>query len=117
MISQPDVFDAALGARKALDPGKLVCTIGLGSEALYHTIDRNPDLLCNALNDTNMPHVLMQNPRAVAINTTTQVDLSGRAASKSDGSRHISGTGGQAQFVRGGYASAGGRSFIRMTSV
>jgi acyl-CoA hydrolase len=107
----------ATGARKALDPGKLVYTFALGSEALYRTIDHNPDLLCNALDYTNMPHIIMQNPRAVAINGTTQVDLSGQAASESDGSRHISGTGGQAQFVRGAYASAGGKSFICMTSV
>ncbi|MFC7477635.1 acetyl-CoA hydrolase/transferase family protein [Dankookia sp. GCM10030260] len=104
------------GARKALDPGKVVYTFAVGSEALYRTIDRNPDLLCNALDYTNMPHVIMRNPRAVAINSTTQVDLTGQAASESDGNRHISGTGGQAQFVRGAYASEGGKSFICLPS-
>ena len=43
----------------------------------------------------------------VAINNTTQIDLQGQAASESDGHRHISGTGGQLQFVRGAYASEG----------
>src|SRR5262249_37761155 len=37
-------------------------------------------------------------------------------ASESDGHRHISGTGGQSQFVRGAYASRGGKSFICMSS-
>jgi acyl-CoA hydrolase len=58
----------------------------------------------------------MRNDRVVAINNTTQIDLQGQAASESDGHRHISGTGGQAQFVRGAYASAGGKSFICLSS-
>jgi acyl-CoA hydrolase len=53
----------------------------------------------------------MPNNRAMAINNITQLDLQGQAASKSDGHRHISGTGGQLQFIRGDSASKGGRSF------
>lgn len=104
------------GARKRLDPGKVVYTFAIGPQALYDTIDGNRDLLCNALDYTNMPHIIMQNPKVVAINSTTQVDLTGQAASESDGARHISGTGGQAQFVRGAYASEGGKSFICLPS-
>ena len=44
------------------------------------------------------------------------MDLQGQAASESDGHRHISGTGGQLQFVRGGYASPGGKSFLCTSS-
>jgi acyl-CoA hydrolase len=58
----------------------------------------------------------MQNERVVSINNTTQIDLQGQAASESDGLRHISGTGGQLQFVRGAYASKGGKSFICLSS-
>ena len=73
-------------------------------------------MLCQPVDYTNLPHVVMQNDNVVAINSTTQVDLQGQAASESDGFRHISGTGGQAQFVRGAYASKGGKSFICLTS-
>jgi acyl-CoA hydrolase len=65
---------------------------------------------------TNLPHLIMQNDRLTAINNTTQMDLQGQAASESDGHRHISGTGGQLQFVRGAYASKGGKSFICLSS-
>ncbi len=58
----------------------------------------------------------MQNDHVVSINNTTQIDLQGQAASESDGHRHISGTGGQLQFVRGAYASQGGKSFICLSS-
>jgi len=58
----------------------------------------------------------MRNSRAISINNTTQIDLQGQAASESDGHRHINGTGGQLQFVRGAYASNGGKSFICLAS-
>ncbi len=105
------------GARKTLDPGKIVCSFALGSRALYATIDRNPDIAFYPVDYTNLPHNVMQNDRVVAINNTTQVDLTGQAASESDGYRHLTGTGGQAQFVRGAYASKGGKSFICLSSV
>jgi acyl-CoA hydrolase len=104
------------GARKQLNPGKVVCTFALGSHNLYDTIDRNADLHFCPVDYTNVPHIIMQNERVVAINNTTQMDLQGQAASESDGHRHISGTGGQLQFVRGAYASKGGKSFICLAS-
>ncbi|MBI2717577.1 MAG: 4-hydroxybutyrate CoA-transferase [Rhizobiales bacterium] len=104
------------GARKRLNPGKIVCTFGLGSKELYRAIDRNEDFQCYPVEYTNLPHTIMQNDSVVSINNTTQIDLQGQAASESDGHRHISGTGGQLQFVRGAYASKGGKSFICLSS-
>ena len=104
------------GAGKKLYPGKIVYSFALGSSELYSTLDRNPDFHCVPVQDTNPPHIIMQNDRVVSINNTTQIDLQGQAASESDGHRHISGTGGQLQFVRGAYASNGGKSFICLAS-
>ncbi|MGZ6645311.1 MAG: acetyl-CoA hydrolase/transferase family protein [Solirubrobacteraceae bacterium] len=113
-----DLYHAGVvtGARKTLHPGKVVCTFGVGTRPMYETADRNPDFVCHAVDLTNPPHIVMQNDRVVAINSTTQMDLQGQAASESAGHRHISGTGGQAQFVRGAYASKGGKAFICMSS-
>ena len=104
------------GSRKKLAPGKIVFTFALGSSALYAAADRNPDFHCHQVDYTNSPHIIMQNDRVISINNTTQIDLQGQAASESDGHRHISGTGGQLQFVRGAYASKGGKSFICLAS-
>jgi acyl-CoA hydrolase len=104
------------GVRKTLDPGKIVFTFALGSSALYAATERNSDLCCTQVDYTNSPQIISQNERVVAINNTTQIDLQGQAASESDGHRHISGTGGQLQFVRGAYASRGGKSFICLSS-
>jgi acyl-CoA hydrolase len=104
------------GARKQLHPGKAVYTFALGSRDLYDTLHRNHDMHCCPVDYTNPPHIIMQNDRVISINNTTQIDLQGQAASESDGHRHISGTGGQLQFVRGAYASKGGMSFICLSS-
>ena len=104
------------GTRKQIDIGKIVATFALGSRSLYDTIDRNPDFEFHPVDHTNLPHRIMLNDRTVAINNTTQIDLQGQAASESDGHRHISGTGGQLQFVRGAYASKDGKAFICLAS-
>jgi acyl-CoA hydrolase len=104
------------GARKQIDVGKVAFTFALGTQKLYDVLERNPDVVCAPVDYTNAPHIIMQNDNVVAINSTTQIDLQGQAASETDGHRHISGTGGQLQFIRGGYASRGGKSFICLPS-
>jgi acyl-CoA hydrolase len=104
------------GAAKALDAGRIVFSFAVGSQALYRTLHRNADFQCCPVEYTNLPQSIMQNEDVVAINNTTQMDLQGQASSESSGHRHISGTGGQLQFVRGAYASPGGKSFICMSS-
>jgi acyl-CoA hydrolase len=113
-----DLYKAGIvtGTAKQAQPGKMVCTFGLGSQSMYAAVDRNPDILCCPSDQTNMPHLIMRNDKVVSINNTTQMDLQGQAASESDGHRHISGTGGQMQFVRGAYASKGGKSFVCLSS-
>ncbi len=104
------------GAKKQIDTGKMVCSFGLGSQYLYDFIDHNPEVQFHPVDHTNLPHNIMKNNNVAAINNTTQIDLQGQASSESDGYRHISGTGGQSQFVRGAYASRGGKSFICLAS-
>lgn len=104
------------GAHKTLNPGSIVYSFALGSRSLYDTIHRNPDFCCHPVDHTNLPHNIMRNDRVISINNTTQIDLQGQAASETDGHRHLSGTGGQLQFVRGAYASRNGKSFICLAS-
>ena len=113
-----DLYQAGVvtGSAKTSHPGKIVCSFGLGSKQLYEAIDHNPDISCQPVEMTNLPHLIMQNDRLTTINNTTQMDLQGQAASETAGFRHLSGTGGQLQFVRGAYASKGGKSFLCMSS-
>ena len=105
------------GAHKRLDPGKAVFTFAAGSRRLYDFLDHNPDVRSYPVDYTNLPENIMKNDRVAAINNTTQIDLQGQAASESDGHRHLTGTGGQLQFMRGAYAARGGKSFLCLSSV
>jgi acyl-CoA hydrolase len=93
-----------------------VFSFAVGSAQLYRLIDENPTFSGRAVDYTNLPANIAKNDRVVSINNTTQVDLQGQVASESCGNRHVSGTGGQLQFVRGAYASSGGKSFICLSS-
>jgi acyl-CoA hydrolase len=44
------------------------------------------------------------------------VDLYGQVSAESVGTKHISGTGGQLDYVEGAYKSKGGQSFVAITS-
>ena len=104
------------GGRKAFDQGLVTYGFCLASRASYDLLRDNDDFLCREVETTNMPQSIARNPKVIAINNTTQMDLQGQVASESDAHRHISGTGGQLQFIRGAYASEGGKSFICLAS-
>ncbi|MCK6501522.1 MAG: butyryl-CoA:acetate CoA-transferase, partial [Nitrospira sp.] len=104
------------GARKRTCPGKTVFTFAAGSARQYRFLHDHAALETWPVDRTNLPHAIMANDHVVSVNSTTQVDLQGQAASESAGHRHLSGTGGQLQFVRGAYASRGGKSFMCLPS-
>jgi itaconate CoA-transferase len=60
----------------------------------------------------NDPAVIARNDRMVSVNATLQIDLDGACNSESVRGRQYSAAGGQLDFVRGAYASRGGRSII-----
>ena len=52
----------------------------------------------------------------MSINNAVDIDLFGQVNAESAGTKHISGAGGQLDFVLGAYQSKGGKSFICMSS-
>jgi len=105
------------GSHKKLNRYQMTYTFAAGSARLYRFLDRNPACFAAPVDYTNLPHHIMQNDRVVAIVNAAQIDLTGQACSESAGPRHISGTGGQLQFVRGAYASRRGKAFLCLSSV
>jgi len=104
------------GAHKTIDRYQMTYTFAAGSSRLYEFLNRNPACFAGPVDYTNLPHRIMQNERVMAICNAAQIDLTGQACSESAGVRQISGTGGQLQFMRGAYASRGGKAFICMSS-
>ena len=60
----------------------------------------------------NDPAVIARNDRMISVNATLQVDLTGACCSEHLNGRQFTASGGQLDFVRGAYTSAGGRSII-----
>jgi acyl-CoA hydrolase len=104
------------GAHKSLDRYQMAYCFAAGSTELYKFLDRNTACFAGPVDYTNLPHRIMQNDRVVAICNAAQIDLTGQACAESAGVRQISGTGGQLQFMRGAYASRGGKAFLCMSS-
>lgn len=104
------------GRHKNTDPGKLAYSFALGTKRLYDFIDDNPLCAIYPVDYTNNPSVAASNDRLVAINNAVEVDIYGQVCSESAGTCHISGTGGQLDFVLAAYQSRGGKSFICLPS-
>lgn len=104
------------GSCKQIDTGKVVASFLLGSHEVYSFIDHNPDVLMRDITYTNDPYVISRNHRMKAINSATEVDLTGQISADSIGMRIFSGTGGQLEFVRGASMSEGGKSITAFAS-
>ena len=64
----------------------------------------------------NNPSVIAQFDNFVSINGCIAMDLYGQVCSETAGTRHISGTGGQLDFVTGALRSKNGLAFLAMPS-
>jgi len=95
---------------------KHVFTLALGDKAMYDFMDDNPSIVGYPASWVNNPNIIRKNKNMVSVNSAIEVDLSGQINAEQLGGQPFSGTGGQLDFVRGAYASHGGRSFIALHS-
>jgi len=102
--------------RKTQQRGKGVTGIVFGSQALYDWVDQNPGVVVEPLEYVNAPETIGQLDNMISINNCIAVDLYGQVCAESAGLRHISGTGGQLDYLTGASMSKGGKAFICMTS-
>ena len=87
---------------KNIDKGKGVFGCAVGSNELYEWLDDNHGIAAYPLEYVNRPSVIAQLDNMVSINGCVAVDLYGQVAAESSGSRQISGTGGQLDFLATG---------------
>ncbi|MDQ7092302.1 acetyl-CoA hydrolase/transferase C-terminal domain-containing protein [Desulfosporosinus sp. PR] len=113
-----DMYEAGriTGLRKQIDKGKMVYTFAMGTNKLYDFLNNNPICASYPVDYTNDPDIICQNDNMICINNAIEVDLYGQVASESSGIRHISGTGGQLDYIYGSYKSKGGKGLICLTS-
>lgn len=101
---------------KAVEKGRSVASLALGSRRLYDFMDHNESITMRDISWVNDPFVISCNPNTAAINSALEIDLSGQVCADSIGTRIFSGVGGQHDFVYGSSRSIGGQSFIAMMS-
>lgn len=103
-------------AKKNIDKGRQVYAFGAGSQKMYDYMDDNPALMSAPVSYTNDSRVISQIDNFISINNAVDLDLTGQINAESAGTKHISGAGGQLDFVLGAYLSNGGKSFICCSS-
>ncbi len=116
--SMVDLIDcgAVNNSKKQIHRGKTVTTFAYGSQKIYDFIDDNPAIEILPVEYVNDPNVICQNDNVISINAALEVDLFGQVCAESVGTKHMSGSGGQVDYVRGACQSKGGKSFIAFTS-
>ena len=101
---------------KKLDRYKSIFGLAIGSPDLYDWIRENPGVVTYPISYCNDPANVGQQDNFVSINNCISVDLYGQICAESSGTRQISGTGGQLDFLEGAALSRGGKAFICLTS-
>ena len=99
---------------KPLQRGKGVFSICNGSRELYDFLDHNDEILTAPMRWVNSPETIRQLDDFVSVNGCIAVDLYGQVSAESSGTRQISGTGGQVDFITGAMEAEHGRAFLTM---
>ena len=103
--------------RKSVLRGKGVFSICNGSRELYDFLDHNSEILSAPMSFVNNSEVIRRLDDFVSVNGCLAIDLYGQVSSESVGTRQISGTGGQVDFITGAMEAEHGRAFLTMHSV
>lgn len=102
--------------KKTLLPGRVVCSLCMGSEELYDYMDNNPLFYLRSSEFVNDPNVIARNDNLISISSALEVDLTGQICTDSKGYLFYSGIGDQVDFIRGSKLSRGGYSIIALPS-
>ena len=104
------------GAKKNIDRFRQTYAFGAGTKKMYDYMDENPELMSAPVDYTNDIRQISALDNFISINNAVDVDLYGQINAESAGTKHISGAGGQLDFVLGAYLSNGGKSFVCLSS-
>ncbi len=104
------------GRHKNLDKGRQVYAFGAGTQKMYDYLNDNPECMAAPVEYTNDIRSISAIDNFISINNAVDIDLFGQVNAESAGIKHISGAGGQLDFVLGAYLSNGGKSFICLSS-
>ena len=103
--------------RKEIDNGYSTWNLAMGSQTLYDWLDAEPMLFHpDNVDYVHSPERISSMKNVISINGGVELDLMGQENAESTGSRQLSGTGGQLDFLEGAFRSEGGKGFICLAS-
>ena len=102
---------------KKLNTGRSVTGFLLGTKKLYDFVNDNPQIRVMDIAYVNDTSNIRQNPKATAINSAIEIDLTGQVCADSIGTYQFSGIGGQMDFMRGASLSEDGKPIIALPSL
>ena len=104
------------GSKKNIDRYRQAYGFGAGTKKMYDYLNENPEMMSAPVSYTNDIRSIAALDNFISINNCVDIDLFGQISSETSGLKHISGAGGQLDFVLGAYLSNGGKSFICCSS-
>ena len=104
------------GARKSIDRGLTVAGFLMGTKHLITRAAADRSIQLRDTNYTHDPAVLAGQQHLVAINSATEVDLTGQVNSETVAGRYVGAVGGATDFLRGAARSDGGIPVIVLPS-
>ncbi len=107
---------AVTNARKGIDAGRIVTGGLFGSRRLMDFANGNDGVELRSSDYTHNQQVLARVRNLYSINSGVEVDLTGNVNSEVAAGRYLGAIGGQPDFVRGAFASPGGRAIIALPS-
>jgi acyl-CoA hydrolase len=103
--------------KKEVDTGYSTWNLAMGSQELYDWLREEPGLFRpDCVDYVHAPERIGRMTNVISINGGVQLDLMGQENAESSGSRQLSGTGGQLDFLEGAYRSPGGKGLICLAS-
>ena len=104
-------------SQKKINAGRSVTGFMVGTRKLYNFVHDNPSIRVMDISYVNDTSNIRKNPRATAINSAIEIDLTGQVCADSIGTYQFSGIGGQMDFMRGASLSENGKPIIALPSV
>lgn len=101
---------------KKFHQGKTTSCFMIGSPEMYRYVNDNFSVLNLEASYTNFPMNIIRNPKVTAVNSATEIDVTGQVCADSVGHKIISGVGGQMDFMRAAALSENGRPILALSS-
>jgi acyl-CoA hydrolase/GNAT superfamily N-acetyltransferase len=107
---------AVTGARKTVNPGKVITSYCMGTRRLYDLVNDNPRFEFRPLEEVADPEAIAAQERMVSVSQAFALDLTGQVCADQFEGTFYGGVSSQPEFLRGSAAAKGGKAIVCLAS-